>query len=100
MLRYHHFDTYKYSANSTSMANYINGLPYSTVLVGVTADDAQNQLKDNAKGALLRIGVDVSELQYRGKVSFVAQVGRPSAALQMLATQSADVVVLEAAVRC
>ena len=73
-----HFDTYSSTIISDNMATYINGLPLNTVLIGVTADEPTSSLSQNAKSALLAIGVDVTGLQYRGKVSFVAQIGRPA----------------------
>ena len=60
------------------MANYINSLPISTVLIGVTASEASTNLEENGKNALLSIGVNVDGLQYGSKVAFVAQVGRPT----------------------
>jgi Interleukin-like EMT inducer len=73
-----HYDTNINTANSENMATYINSLPSNTVLVGITADDAQGALTLNAKSALLAIGVDVNGLQFRGKVCFMAQVGQPA----------------------
>ena len=67
------------------MANYISQLSPSTVLIGVTADDASASLTTAATIALLAIGVNVSSLGYRGKVAFVAYVGRPSASEMNLA---------------
>jgi hypothetical protein len=78
-----HFDTY--GPDSTSLASYINDLPTFTVLVGVTADDAQSRLQQAAQDALFAIGVNVTHLSFRGKVAFVAQVGQPSAAVMNLA---------------
>jgi len=98
---YHQFDTCGDGLESESMAKYITALPKSTVLVGVTADDAQSQLcsRPSAINALLSIGVNVTGLVYNGKISFVAQVGQPSATLMKLGGKSADVLVLTAAVR-
>jgi Interleukin-like EMT inducer len=80
-----HYDTSAKTANSENMATYINSLPLNTVLIGVTAEDAQRSLTSNArsltsnaKSALLTIGVDVSELQEAGKLSFVVQIGQPT----------------------
>ena len=72
-----HFDTSSSTAASDNMATYINGLPLNTVLIGVTADDAQLSLNQNATSALFAIGVNVNGLAFRGKVSFVAQIGQP-----------------------
>jgi Interleukin-like EMT inducer len=100
---YRTFDTFESGNNagqSTALANYIKSLPYATVLVGVTADEASVGLTYEAKNALLSIGVDVSELRHRGFVSFVAQVGRPEAAFKKLQPNpSVDVLVLTVNVR-
>jgi len=68
------------------MANYINGLPMSTVLIGVTADEPSRYLETNAKTALRSLGLSVSGLVYRGKVAFVAQIGRPSVTVSKIAS--------------
>jgi Interleukin-like EMT inducer len=73
-----HFDTCGSSSESDALAKYISGLPSWTILIGITADDAYWSLTSAAKTALLNIGVDTTHLMYRGKLSFVAQVGRPS----------------------
>ena len=97
---YRRFDTYL-SSQATAMANYINGLPVWTVLVGVTADEARNSLNVGAMNALLAIGVNVNGLVFQGKVSFIAQVGRPSIALmKMTTTPPQGVLTLTADVRC
>ena len=69
------FDTWASAANSDAMATYINTLPLNTVLIGITSDEPQAALNQNARNALLAIGVNVVGLQNRGKVSFVAQIG-------------------------
>jgi hypothetical protein len=73
------FDTYASTDNSDALANYVFGLSATTTLVGVTADEASTSLTDQARAALLALGVNVTLLAYRGKVAFVAQVGRSSA---------------------
>jgi len=99
---YHHFDTCDTTQNgieSTALANYINNLPQSTVLVGVTADEASVGLTDVAMTALRSIGVDVSTLLYRGCLSFVAQVGRPIATvMKLMPIPSIDALVLNVTV--
>ena len=81
-----HFDTHATTTNSDNMATYINGLSLNTVLIGVTSDDAQGSLTQNAKSALLAIGVNVTGLRYRGKLSFVAQIGQPAITVWQMAT--------------
>lgn len=85
-----HFDTHGSYADSDALAAYITNLPPTTILIGVTADSADGSLTAAAKSALLSIGIDVTQLQYRGKVAFVAQAGRPSAALVNLAPRFGD----------
>jgi Interleukin-like EMT inducer len=80
----HHFDTYSGTNESDALATYISGLPSWTILIGITADEAAHSLTSAAKTALLRIGVDAAQLAFRGKLSFVAQVGRPSGTVMRL----------------
>ena len=82
---------------SDNMATYINSLPLNTVLIGVTAGDAQECLTQNAKSALLAIGVNVTGLQPGGKVSFVAQIGQPKMTMSQVVDPS-NVYNLKAAV--
>ena len=84
--KFQEFNTCGSGYQATAMADYISDLPKSTVLVGVTSDEAVSSLNAAARSALLAIGVDVSGLQFRGKVSFIAQVGRPSVALMKMET--------------
>jgi len=93
------FDTFADYTQSTELANYINGLPMSTVLIGVTADEARIYLESNAINALLGIGVDATGLQYRGKIAFVAQIGRPTAAVMATAPRGGHNVKLSVSVK-
>jgi Interleukin-like EMT inducer len=79
------FDTSVSTTASDAMATYINSLPLNTVLIGITSDEPQTALTQNAKSALLAIGVNVTGLQFRGKVSFVAQIGRPTMTISKVA---------------
>jgi Interleukin-like EMT inducer len=72
--------------DSYNMAIYINSLPLNTVLIGATGYDAQQYLTQNAKSALLAIGVNVNELRYGGKVSFVSQIGQPAKTISKVAS--------------
>jgi Interleukin-like EMT inducer len=72
--------------DSYNMAIYINSLPLNTVLIGATGYDVQQYLTQNAKSALVAIGVNVKELQYGGKVSFVSQIGQPAKTISKVAT--------------
>ena len=79
------FDTCTNTASSGILATYISGLPLNTVLIGITSDDASLALTANAKSALLAIGVNVTALGFRAKVSFVAQIGRPAITVSQVA---------------
>jgi Interleukin-like EMT inducer len=68
-----HFNTHASTTDSNNMATYINGLPLNTVLIGITAD-ATTQ---NARESLFSIGVDLTGLDYYGKLIFVSQIGQP-----------------------
>lgn len=94
---YRQFDTYLNADNAVALATYISNLPTSTVLVGVTADEASVSLAPAAT-ALLNIGVDVSGLEFRGMIAFVAQIGRPSATLMIKTGQYQNTAKLNALV--
>jgi len=81
------------------MTNYINGLPMSTVLIGVTADDPHSNLEKLGVNALRSLGVDLSELLYRGKVAFVAQIGRPSVTVSRVASPGGNNLQISVTVR-
>ena len=68
-----------------NMAAYIQNLPLSTVLIGVTSADVQRYLTPNARSALLSIGVDVTALQAFGKLIFVAPIGQRNATVARVA---------------
>jgi hypothetical protein len=42
-INYRHFDTYANTAQSDALVSYVRGIPQSTVLIGVTADEAQRR---------------------------------------------------------
>ena len=94
-----HFDTHHNPADAESMAAYINALPRETVLIAVTADDAQRHMTSSAYSALLKIGVNASGLQYRGKVAFVALIGQPSQTVSNVMPASGDNLQLNVTVR-
>jgi len=93
------FDTYLRSSKSIDLANYINSLPISTILVGVTADEAIRYLETNGKAALNSIGANVNGLLYRGKVAFVAQIGQQSATLSRTAAPGGNNVQISVTIR-
>jgi len=81
------------------MANYLNGLPMSTVLIGVTADDPHSSLETNGINALRSLGVDVSGLVYRGKAAFVAQIGRSSVTVSKITSSGGNNLQISVTVR-
>jgi Interleukin-like EMT inducer len=93
-----HFDTWSSVSNSDALATYISGLPSWTILIGITADDATTSLTLAARTALHSIGVDVTQLKFRGKLSFVAQVGRPSGTVMRLKPDGGDALKLDTTV--
>ena len=89
-----HFDTNANTTESDKMATYINSLPLYTVLVGVTADDAQQFFRYNAVLTLFGIGVDsvwyLNGYGYQSKLCFVAQIGHPGASISEWAQSNAN----------
>lgn len=68
------FDTCGDDNAATAFANYIKGLKTGTVVVTTTSDEPQQKLT-NAVSTLDSLGVDVSKLNYRGKITFVTEIG-------------------------
>jgi hypothetical protein len=95
---FRHFDTYENTTYSDAFFTYLSGLPETTILVGATADEATISLTDAARNALLTIGVDVSQLEFRGKAAFIAQVGRPSATVMNIVGSHGNTLKLNAVV--
>lgn len=79
---FRNFDT---CSSSYSIIAYLNGLRSGTIVAATTTDDAATNLTPDAKTALSNIGVNVGDLQIRGKVTFVAQVGLPRQAAYKVA---------------
>jgi hypothetical protein len=89
------------SQYSNDLAVYIQSLRPPTVIVGITVDDAAGLNSGTtaaAKNALFGIGVDVSTMSFQGKISFIAQIGRPSASIVKLAAAGGDNMKMNAAV--
>ena len=85
-----HFNTHDLYSESDNMAIYINSLPLNTVLIGVSSDETQYRMSQNGLSALSAIGVSMTELQWRSKVSFVAQVGQPAKSVSQQAAPGGD----------
>jgi Interleukin-like EMT inducer len=97
--RVYNFDTQGSTNDSLDLAKYINSLPTSTVLIGITAQSAIGNLEAIGKAALFSIGVNVTGLEIRGKVAFVAQVGRPGLAVMKMGPRYGDNVKIAVKVR-
>jgi Interleukin-like EMT inducer len=94
------FDTYASTSNSAAMVTYINSLRQPTVLIGVTADDVTHSLTAAATSTLEGIGVDLTNLVYQGKATFVTQIGNPSASVVKIGPAYGDNLMSTVAVRC
>jgi len=81
------FDTFASNAVSNALADYLNGLPNGVIIYGLTCDEATMELTTAARNALFSIGVDVSTLGYRGKLTFVATIGRPQSTVYLIANK-------------
>lgn len=79
------YDTFNSVADGDNMATYINNLPQNTVLVGVTTDEARYSLSSNGISALTNIGLNVSALQFCGKMAFVVKKGQPASTVSQVA---------------
>jgi len=71
------FDTMAYAAGGTWVADHLQEIANGTVIVAVTADEPTNFLSD-ALPTLTALGVNVTDLQWRGAFAFIAQKGFPA----------------------
>ena len=76
MRLWRNFDTHL-DSRAAQLRDYLQGLSYGTVLVGVSCDDASTGL-DAAKATLSGLGADVSDVGWRGAWVFVAEKGDPT----------------------
>ena len=90
---------YTYDSSARILTNYITNLPTLTVLIGVTADEASTNLEINLKKALLSIGVNVTGLQFQGKLAFVTQIGQPALTVMKMGPAGGDNVKIRVNVR-
>jgi len=90
------FDTQAFTAASNALADYLNGLPNGVIIYGLTCDSATTSLTTAARNALLAIGVDVSTLVFRGKLTFVATVGRPQSTVYRIANSGGNNLLMSA----
>jgi len=70
------FDTHA-SSPAFALRDFLQGLRDGTLLVGVSCDEASNNL-DAAEATLSALGADVSDVRWRGAWVFVAEIGDPS----------------------
>jgi len=71
------YDTHADRGAAARLRDDLQGLRNGTVLVGVSCDEASDNL-DPAKAALSALGADVSDVGWRGAWVFVAVIGDPS----------------------
>ena len=74
------FDMYADASAGTRLNDYLQQVDHGTVIIGVSADsptDYTNNRLQQALPALDALGVDVSDVEYRGAFGFVAQKGMP-----------------------
>jgi len=85
------FDTNAFDANinSARLVEYLESLTNGVVLCGVSCD-AADFLSEKATSALLKLGVDLRQLSQRGKLTFVAIIGRPRSTIFRLADKGGD----------
>ena len=74
-----HFDTHRLDSVSESdnLRDYILNLPNNTRIAGVTYDEFFHNFQDNAKDALIDVGLDLGTASYRSSICFVFVTGKP-----------------------
>jgi len=77
LLESHNFDTYMSTAAARGLSTYLQQVRHGDFIVGVTADEPTRRLA-SALPVLLQLGVDVSDVRFRGSFVFVAQKGFPA----------------------
>ena len=70
-------NTYGSADEAARLRGYIESLADGTVLVGVSTDEASNNM-DRAEATLTALGADVSDVGWRGAWAFVTEIGDPS----------------------
>jgi len=76
VLQSRRFDTHLLPNAATELSNYLQTLNNGSVIVGVTANEAQTRLS-NAVSTLRQFGVEVADVQFRGSFAFIVQKGYP-----------------------
>jgi len=70
------YDTHSWWGHADALSNYLQQLHSGTIIIGVTGDEPTHQLQ-NALSTLSDMGADVSDVQWKGAFSFVAQKNFP-----------------------
>jgi len=95
-----HIDTWNQTAHGAAdLALYLDSLTPGTVVYGATCDDAKYALWEVGINALLKIGINVSSLTVRGKLTFVAVIGRPLSTVFRIAKPGGDNLFMNALVK-
>ena len=80
------FDTYW---SSSSLITYLGNLANGTVLVGITIDEPYMNLAP-AFPLLLSMGMNVSDVGFRGMFAFILQKGNPGKTILAKSTARSD----------
>jgi len=85
------FDTFAYDTDghSPNLTNYVESLAPGSILLGVSCDSGA-YLTYRAKVALQAIGVDLTEFENSGKLTFVAIIGRPRSTVFLIGDRGGD----------
>ena len=67
-----HFDTYASAQEAEQLRDYLEQLADFSVIVGSMADEASHELP-SAHNALLKVGVDLTDIKWKGSFAFVTQ---------------------------
>jgi len=88
-IEYKRFDTYKWGhtgdAEAEKLSKYLDQLGDFSVIVGSMTDEASGLTK--AIDALLRVGVDLSDIPYKGSYAFVTQKSTNKTVLNKATTE-------------
>jgi len=88
-IEYRNFDTYTSEHEAANLSDYLDQLSDYSVVVGSMSDEAYRML-GNAMNGLLRIGVNLTDLQYRGSFAFVTQKSTNKTVLNKVVTAHAS----------
>ena len=83
------FDTWLSGYEAANLSEYLDQLGDYSVVVGSMADETSRNLH-NAMNSLLRLGVNLADMQYRGSFAFVTQKSIKKTVLNKVLTQHAS----------